>query len=51
MNTEANKKEDNAQSLFDVLTELVESEELKLMIGNNPKSGAVHLVILRTLVL
>jgi len=50
MNTETNKEKDKGQSLFDALSELVNGQELKVVIGSNPEAGAVHLVIPRTLV-
>jgi hypothetical protein len=50
MNTETNKKEAKSQSLFGALSKLANGKEFKVVIGNGPEAGAVHLVIPRTLV-
>ena len=44
MNTETNKEEDQGQSLFDALFELVNRQGLRV-IGSKPEAGAVHLVL------
>ena len=51
MDRKTSKEESQNQSLFDALTELVDSQELRMMVGNSTEAGAVHLVIPRTLAL
>jgi hypothetical protein len=51
MNDQRTQERDQGQALLDALTALVDSQELRMMVGNSTEAGAVHLVIPRTLVL
>jgi hypothetical protein len=50
MDDQTNKEEDKGQPALDAFTELVESEEAQVMIGNSHEAEATHLVLPTSLV-